>query len=84
MNRAVAYKLQLPVEANVHLVFHVSRLKLYVGPVEKPTLLPLLTEEGVIVKEPVAVVDRCIGKKYGKAITKVFIQWKHTFLEDAT
>ena len=37
----VAYKLELPVHAKVHPVFHVSQLKLHVGPVVKHTQLPM-------------------------------------------
>ena len=80
----VAYKLDLPVESSIHPVFHVSQLKLHVGPLSKSTPLPMLTEEDVLAKEPVAVLDRRLGKKHGKAITKLLIHWKNSFLEDVT
>ena len=80
----VAYKLQLPAEAKIHLVFHVSQLKLHVGPVATPTPLPLLTEDGVLDKEPLAILDRRFAKRFGKAVTEVLVQWKNTFPEDAT
>ena len=80
----VAYKLDLPVESRIHPVFHVSQLKLHVGPLSKSTPLLMLIEEDVLAKEPVAVLDRRLGKKHGKAITKLLIHWKNSFPEDAT
>lgn len=41
----VAYKLKLPESVCVHLVFHVSQLKKYVGPTTTQTELPLLNED---------------------------------------
>ena len=61
----VAYKLELPAMTRIHPVFHVSQLKLHVGPVVKHTELPLLTEDGLLAKEPVAILDRRICKCHG-------------------
>jgi len=49
----MAYKLELPATSRVHLVFHVSCLKKFIGnklPVQ--TLLPKIDEEGKIILEP--------------------------------
>lgn len=81
---AVAYRLDLPPGAKVHSVFHVSQLKLHKGPVGALTPLPMLTDEGVLAKEPLAILDRRIGKRQGNAITEVLVQWRNTFPEDAT
>ena len=48
------------------------------------TCLPMLTEDGLMIKEPVAIIDRRIGKRNGKAITEVLIQWKNSFSKNAT
>ena len=81
---AVAYKLQLPISVKVHPVFHVSQLKKYIG--KEPTQfdLPLLDADGVLAKEPIAVLDRRMNKRRGRLITEVLIQWSNCFLEDAT
>ena len=69
----VAYKLELPVEDKVHLVFHMSQLKLHVGFLVTHIQLPLLTKKEVLAKEPVAILDQRIGKKNGKEVTELFI-----------
>ena len=74
---AVAYRLELPAESRIHLVFHVSHLKLHVGLVVQHTQLPLLTEDNLLAKEPVAVLDQRIAKRRGMAVTEVLIQWKN-------
>ena len=48
------------------------------------TQLPLLNEEELLAKENVAVLDKRIGKRNGRAVTELLIQWKNSFLEDAT
>ena len=80
----VAYKLELPPSAKIHPIFHVSQLKRHVGPMVVHTPLPMLTEDGLLIKEPVVIIDRRIGKHNGKAVTEVLIQWKNSFPEDAT
>ena len=46
--------------------------------------LPLLDVDGVLSKEPIAILDRRINKRKGRAITEVLVQWSNCFLEDAT
>ena len=80
----VAYKLALPESSKVHPVFHVSQLKKHVGPSNSQSHLPLLDESGVIIKEPISIIDRRIRKRNNQAITEVLVQWRNTFPEDAT
>lgn len=80
----VAYKLDLPTEAKVHPVFHVSLLKLHVGNAPVQTQLPLMDSDGAIMKEPVVILDRRMNQRRGKMVTEVLIQWSNSFPEDAT
>ena len=81
---SVAYKLALPAGSKIHLVFHVSQLKLHRGPFSQPFPLPLLDDTGILVKESISILDRHIGRKGDKAITKILVHWRNTFPEDAT
>ena len=69
----VAYKLELPSGAKVHLVFHISQLKKHIGKRTVQFDLPLMDVDGVISKEPIAILDRRINKRKGKAITEVLV-----------
>ena len=81
---AVAYKLELPTGSRIHPVFHVSQLKRHVGSTTSQSHLPLLDDAGVLVKEPISILDRRIIRKGGIAVTEVLVQWRNTFPEDAT
>ncbi|KAM3251549.1 hypothetical protein P3L10_005619 [Capsicum annuum] len=70
----VAYELELPASlGSVHLVFHVSMLKKYIGdhslvlPVEEVKVTDSLSYE----EEPVAVLDRQVRKLRSKEIASV-------------
>ena len=80
----VAYKLELSTGAKVHLVFYVSQLKKHVGAARTQSHLPMLDETGLLIKQPICILDRRLVKKHGQAVTEVLIQWHNTFLEDST
>lgn len=75
----VAYKLELPANAKIHPVFHVSLLKKQVG--TKPIVsqqLPSLDEEGVL--QPIAILD---SRERGKKL-EVLILWHGLSPAEAT
>ena len=81
---AMTYKLQLPLSAKIHPVFHVSQLKKHIGKAPSQSQLPLLDTNGVLAKESIAILDRRMNKRKGRLITEVLIQWSNCFPEDAT
>jgi hypothetical protein len=82
---AVAYKIQLPEEAQVHPVFHVSQLKPFT-----PNYVPVFLElphiadlENVNV-QPMEILDRRLVKKGSSAVTQVLVRWSGIPKEAAT
>lgn len=80
----VSYKLKLPDNAKIHPVFHVSQLKQHVGAVVVQSELPMLDEDGLIKKEPIAILDCKMVKRNNIAATELLVQWRNTFPEDST
>jgi hypothetical protein len=72
----VAYELELPANARIHPVFHVSQLKPKLGStnIAVPTLPPM-NGDGIIQPEPVALLDKRSRAQDNKAITEVLIRW---------
>ncbi|KAL7129266.1 hypothetical protein ABFS83_13G053900 [Erythranthe nasuta] len=82
---AVAYELQLPQEAKVHPVIHVSRLKKHVGKVaEVVATLPPLDEHNQILLIPVAVLEQRMVKHNNTGQVQWLVQWAHLPNEEAT
>lgn len=73
---SVAYKLDLPVDSQVHPVFHVSQLKTFV-PDHTPvyTELPTPLQLDVADLEPEEILDRCLVKKANASYLQVLIKW---------
>ncbi|GKA46857.1 putative mitochondrial protein [Tanacetum coccineum] len=81
----VAYKLQLRNSSQIHPVFHVSQLKLYKGPVPKSSSqIPAINNDGLILEEPLDVLDRRMAKRGNVAVVYVLIQWINGSIADAT
>ena len=81
----VAYKLQLPKGAKLHLVFHVSLLKKAMGESTTTTVeLPPINDEGVIMLQPDSIVDTRWLKKEGKFIEQSLVHWNKLPPEEAT
>lgn len=84
---AVAYKLDLPADARIHNVFHVSLLKKKWGPIVEDTVVPLppISAEEVLLPEPEAILDRrVIQKGKYRPKTEILVQWKGALPEDAS
>ncbi|GKD11552.1 hypothetical protein Tco_1195959, partial [Tanacetum coccineum] len=80
----VAYKLQLPTTSLVRLVFHVSQLKKCHGQTIMDGVLPRCKDDGRLVVEPTAVLERRLGKVQDKPVMFVLVQWANQGLKDAT
>jgi len=82
---SVAYRLQLPPQARIHPVFHVSLLKKHLGSLPTaPGVVPDIDELGLLAAEPVAVLARRLGKKGNRAVVYLLIQWSNRPKEEAT
>ncbi|XP_069146096.1 uncharacterized protein [Solanum lycopersicum] len=82
---SVAYKLELPVDSNVHLVFHVSSLKKKVGSsIAVQSALPSIGEDSHFIVQPIAILQRHMIKRNNTVEVKVLVQWFNLPPEDAT
>uniref|UniRef100_A0A8R7U6U1 Chromo domain-containing protein n=1 Tax=Triticum urartu TaxID=4572 RepID=A0A8R7U6U1_TRIUA len=71
-----AYKLQLPVAAQIHPVFHVSQLKEFV-PDHTPvfSIAPAPVDFSSMDVQPGMIFDRKLVKKGDRALLQVLVQW---------
>uniref|UniRef100_A0A2N9HGB9 RNA-directed DNA polymerase n=1 Tax=Fagus sylvatica TaxID=28930 RepID=A0A2N9HGB9_FAGSY len=83
---AVAYRLELPEEAQIHNVFHVSCLKPKLGQSVLPIAkLPPIDSMGHLSPEPSRILDqRTIKRRRHGSATEVLVQWEGSTQEDAT
>lgn len=80
----VAYRLELPPDAKIHNIFHVSLLKKHIGSKHPASAtLPPLTPDSTTPK-PEAILDRRLLKKHNTAGVALLIKWKNRLPEDAT
>jgi hypothetical protein len=81
----VAYRLQLPPQSKIHLVFHVSLMKRRLGTdVPHSSTLPPLDNHGEILWKPLKVVDMAVVRKKKRNTTQWLIQWEGLPDTDAT
>ncbi|KAI3694717.1 hypothetical protein L1987_77686 [Smallanthus sonchifolius] len=81
----VAYELNLPPDARVHSVFHVSMLKPARGSFAS-TPIPLLpiTKNWVFDVQPNSIIDHRWIKEAGQLTLELLVSWLHRPLEEAT
>lgn len=80
---AVAYKLQLPDNAKVHPVFHVSQLKKCLSPVTTMGAFPECDTQGLLTAELVKLLERKIVKQQNHMGVFGLMQWSNGTKEDA-
>ena len=81
----MAYKLKLPETARIHLVFHISVLKKFVGSSKQPYLsLPLTMSANGPIVQPITVLDSRVILRGSAQVKQVLIQWELASLEEAT
>ncbi|GKC36282.1 retrotransposable element Tf2 [Tanacetum coccineum] len=80
----VAYKLQLPADSLIHPVFHVSQLKKCRVLMQKMGMLPLVGRDGLLSIQPIAILDRKLGKLNNRAVVYILVQWSNGDKEGAT
>jgi hypothetical protein len=80
-----AYKLQLPPDVDIHPIFHVSQLKKHIGPKVVPQAnLPLVTPDGYIKIEHVAILETRALPIADNIITQWEIQWLNLAEDQST
>ncbi|KAI5441057.1 hypothetical protein KIW84_010496 [Lathyrus oleraceus] len=81
----VAYKLELPAQSKIHLVFHVSLLKKEIGNYqvqgERPKELEVVGTDDIY---PDKVLGTRLTVQAGVTIPQSLIQWKNKPLDDVT
>ena len=72
----VAYRLDLPHDSQIHLVFHISQLKSFV-PNFSPVFseLPVTTDIEASAAVPEVIIERCLVKKGATAVPQVPVKW---------
>ena len=83
----VAYRLALPPGSLVHPVFHVSRLRQFMGDplsVANVAPVPLIEPAASEVPSPAFIIDRRRVRRSRRIVTEVLVAWQGQPLEDAT
>lgn len=77
----VAYRLKLPMTAAIHIVFHVSQLKLCHGVPPASPVLPVPIPATPTFRVP---LDRRLGKRNGRPMMMILVQWSNGSSDEAT
>jgi hypothetical protein len=83
--RKVAYELDLPPEAQIHPVFHVSQLKPKLGSLSSALpKLPPVDSNGILRPDPVEILDRRSRLKNNRPLIELLVRWDGQSADDAT
>jgi ribosomal protein L21E len=81
----LAYRLQLPVGVKIHLVFHVSQLKIHLGAKAVPSPdLPLVHDDCTVKQGPAMVLQVRQVPRNNVAVVQWLTQWENLSPEEAT
>ncbi|XP_076934706.1 uncharacterized protein LOC143601094 [Bidens hawaiensis] len=78
----VAYRLDLPKEAQIHPVFHVSLLKKANGPPTQVSAIPTIAPRFSL--QPLKILDSRVTRRRNRVAGQVLVQWKDLPTCDAT
>nr|XP_016464616.1 PREDICTED: uncharacterized protein LOC107787542 [Nicotiana tabacum] len=82
---SVAYTLDLSAGTKIHSTFHISQLKRKIGSHSASVTLPVvLSEDGHVLLEPEAILDRRMIQKNGRVVSQVLVKWFNAAPEDST
>ena len=79
----VPYRLKLPLEAQIHNVFHVSQLRKAFGPMTQIIPLPIALGQAKEF-EPLAILERKLVKRGNCVDVQLLIHWKNLSPTEAT
>ena len=80
----MAHKLELPAQARIHNVFHISLLKRHHGDCPVSTALPSFDSNDQFELMPIDILAKIIKKRGNRPITEVLTHWQHTTPGEAT
>ncbi|KAM0028419.1 putative nucleotidyltransferase, Ribonuclease H [Helianthus debilis subsp. tardiflorus] len=81
----VAYKLQLPPEAKIHNVFHVSMLRKCTGkPTQQITPLHLVDSSSTLKLHPAQLLDQRTLLRGSSSVPQYLVQWEGLPVQEAT
>ena len=76
--------MELPPSSRIHPVFHVSYLKKFIASnIRVQIVLPEIDNEGSIILESEAILNKRTHNLHSHSITEVLIQWHNMQPEDA-
>ncbi|KAJ0938963.1 putative chromatin remodeling & transcriptional activation CHROMO-DOMAIN family [Helianthus annuus] len=82
---SVAYELELPHDARVHPVFHVSMLKPARGSFSAQPMAPLpITKDWEVDLQPNSIISHRWVYEAGEPVLELLVSWCHRPLEEAT